>query len=86
MTGSLVPRIFMTPGYVRLLEPGVYGLFRKVEVEAVDERTGRPGRECAGELGPIGVFREARAGEEVVLESWHPAENRRVLLTRIADA
>jgi len=72
-------RSFLTPGYIKEIEPGLYGVFRNVEVEEKDARTGRPVREKLQEFGPLGKpLREARKGEEerVVLRSHHPTENR----------
>ncbi len=72
-------RSFLSPGYVKEIEPGVYGIFREVQTEQKDNN-GNLVREPLGEpLGPLGKpLREARKGEEhlVVLRSFHPKEKR----------
>ena len=72
-------RTFLSAGFIKEIERGVYGIFRNVETEEVNTSTGHPVREKLKELGPLGkVLREARKGEEekVVLRSHHPNENR----------
>lgn len=71
-------KTFLTPGYIKELDTDLYGVFRNVEVEEKDKRTGRWVREKLQELGPLGKpLREARKGEEakVVLRSHHPITN-----------
>jgi len=71
-------KTFLTPGYIKELDNDLYGVFRNVEVEEKDKRTGRWVREKLQELGPLGKpLREARKGEEamVVLRSHHPITN-----------
>jgi hypothetical protein len=55
-----VPRTFMTPAYVREIEPGLYEMWRDVEVEENGRRE-KHGRS----IGPIMILRPARRGERV---------------------
>ena len=51
----------MTPAYVREVEPGLYEMWRDVEIEDEGGRREKFGRS----VGPIMVLREARHGESV---------------------
>lgn len=81
-----VKRTFLSKAYLRELEPGTFGLFRNLEVEEVDPKTGQPVREKVGRpIGPIGLLREAAKGEEaqVVLRTYHPTQNRPIELVKV---
>ena len=54
------PRVFLTPAYVREAEPGLYEMWRDVEVEEDGKR-----EKFGKSVGPIMVLREARQGESV---------------------
>jgi hypothetical protein len=78
-----VPRVFMTPAYVREVEPGTYAMYR----DMVQEEDGK--REKVGKsIGPLYLFRPAKQGEkedfitsrgeEVIrlVRFWPPKEER----------
>jgi hypothetical protein len=54
-----IPRTFMSPGYVREVEPGTYALYRDILVEenGVKEKMGKP-------VGPLALLRPARPDEK----------------------
>jgi hypothetical protein len=54
------PRVFMTPSYVREIEPGLYEMYRDVEIEEDGKR-----EKFGKSIGPIMVLRPARKGERV---------------------
>jgi hypothetical protein len=80
-----MPRTFMSPAFLKVIEKNTYGLYRSVEVETFDRKRGYPVRESAGEIGPIRVLREMETGEEglVVLETFHPIEKRMMKLVEV---
>ena len=55
-----VPRTFMTPAYVREIEPDLFEMYRDVEIE-VDGKREKFGKS----IGPVMVLRPARKGEKV---------------------
>ena len=80
-----VPRTFLTAAYLQEVEKGVFGLFRNIEVEEPNERTGKAVREKVKAVGPISLLREARKGEEekIVLHSFHPVSKRPIALVEL---
>lgn len=69
------PRVIAGSGYVKLLEKGLYGLFRDVYTEEKVEGA-EPRKERMGSIGPIKLLREMQKGEEalVVLKTSHPSD------------
>lgn len=53
-----LPRTFMSPAYVLEREPGVYAMYRDIEIEenGVREKTGK-------KIGPMFLLREAKVTE-----------------------
>lgn len=74
----------MGKGYLKALEAKTYGLFRNIEVEVFDKEKGRPVREKAGELGPIGIFRECEGDEKPDLRTVDPISTRLLELKKIS--
>lgn len=77
-------RTFMSPAFIREVERGTFGLFRSIEVEEKDERTGKVTREKLRDVGPIGLFRECVGGEREDLTSFHPVEKRPMRLRKVS--
>lgn len=77
------PRYFFSPGYLKLLEPGLYGLFRDTLVE--DPKTG--GREKVGKpVGPIRILRPRLPDEDerlVRLRTVHPQTGQALELVEV---
>lgn len=69
------PKVIAGSGYVRLIEKGLYGLYRDVYTEEEVEG-GEPIKEKMGSIGPIRLLREMEKGEEalVVLKTSHPSD------------
>lgn len=78
-------RYFMGKGYIMELEKGLFGLFRNVEVESVDKKTGKSFREKIKAIGPISLLREAKADEmqRVVLRTIHPTTYKEIALVEV---
>lgn len=55
-----LPRTFMSPAYVREVEPGTFAMYRDITVEenGKREKFGKP-------IGPMGLFRKAKEGEKI---------------------
>lgn len=88
--GELDPtkRIFLSPGFLQILDRDRYGLFRQLFVQ-VTKDDGTVEREKAGKpVGPIDVFREKRPEdppESVVMRTHHPHENRELQLVKVIE-
>jgi hypothetical protein len=80
-----MPRTFMSKAYIQELEKGLFGLYRNIEMEEPDPKTGKPVREKIKAIGPIKLLREAQKGEEkrVVLVTVHPVELRELALVEV---
>ena len=80
-----VPRTFLSPAYLKVIEDKTFGLFRSVTIEEFDRTRGYPVRVPAGEIGPIRVLREAEPGEEarVVLKTFHPLTMKELSLVEV---
>lgn len=74
------PKVIAGSAYVKLLEKGLYGLFRDVYTEEQVEGA-EPHREKMGSIGPISLLREMQKGEEgqVVLKTSHPNDPGRMI-------
>jgi hypothetical protein len=79
-------RVFMSKAFLKKIDSEHFGLFRNIETEDFDRQKGRPVRERAGEVGPIGVFREMRDDEkdEPDLVSFHPVDRRPMRLRKVS--
>lgn len=77
------PRVFASPAFLKALEKDLYGLFRSIETEEKDERTGAVVREKVKDVGPLALFREAREGDEVSMRTVHPVTARELKLTKV---
>ena len=80
-------RIFMSGGYLKILDIDTYGLFRDLIIQVTKE-DGSIEREKAGQpVGPLGVFREKRPEDppqNVALRTHHPTEDRPLELVRMS--
>lgn len=82
-----MPRTFASPAYLREIEPRTYMLYRDIVVEVKDEK-GEKMREKHGDLCmspfPLREFDPSTDDEcQVVLESYHPVENRPMRLVEV---
>lgn len=85
----MTPRTYASPAFLKEVEKGTFRLFRSVEAEYVDPKTGEKRREKVKDLD-ISPFplREYQSGEDerlIVLRSFHPTEHRELALVEIRD-
>lgn len=87
-SGSAGPRVFATPAFLREVEPGTFMVYRSIEVEVLEEGTGRTVREKMRDLAvspfPLREFDPAvDAASSVVLRTVHPTTGRLLRLVKV---
>ena len=73
-------RYFLSRAYLVVLEPGLYGLYRNVECEEPNPKTGKVVREKIKAVGPLVVLRETKEGEQPEMKTVHPVSGKELSL------
>jgi hypothetical protein len=76
-----MPKTFLSPAYIKVLEKNLYGLFRNLEVEEKGQR------EKLREIGPIKLLRKAKLPDEdkqVVIRTVDPKTGEAIGLVEVS--
>ncbi len=83
-----LPRTFATRAYLQEVEPRTFMLFRNVEAEVIDEKTGKMTREKVSQICmspfPLREYDPKTDDErQIVLNTFHPVEQRPMKLVEV---